>query len=266
MNDFEKALKKSGKSIKDIPEESKRILSNFGNDIKELAKNTKKHYYNNYVYKGINSYYRESKGLTIKKLSELCNDVSIRSINNYESGKTDASVKKLMEISRVLDTTPDILLGIKTPPIKYLWKGRIVREDTDPFKLQDGEQGNYYLDEGLIVPSEDEKKQNINELGYEYLAVKLKEDSSLLHAPKGAMMIVDVSWRSLKLLDKGTLKVLLRVDGGYFPTEIHFGMDKDKKNKCFYKDIKGNLIYINKKEVDFKDTFVGIIKKVIIDY
>lgn len=61
---------------------------------------------------------REKKGLTQKELARLMG-VSHNTISGYETGYRKPDIDKIIELSLILDTTPDELLNFEEAYKKY---------------------------------------------------------------------------------------------------------------------------------------------------
>lgn len=209
-----------------------------------------------WTYKGINSSIRKKLGYSRKDVANLSNGViTDRTLASYESGATDASLTKVMKLAKIYRCTMDAVCNIKTTVFKTRENSEIpllkIDKETNLYTSKDGEI--YYADANL-------------DGHYELAALKLEHDNLALHLPKGAVIIIDRSDKMLDNIDYNNTKVLMLVNGEYFPTSITHNSKARSKNEFIYTDINGHHIPIHKSEIEVSTKFIGVIKKAIIDY
>lgn len=262
MENSQKIITEKLKDI-NISDASMQTINKFTND---LMLGVDWSYIKSYEYKGINANVRKSRGLSVEDLIELC-DIKMckKTINNYENGKTDLSVKKLLSIAKALRTSPEVLLGLEMTPLQSAQNNKIVKYKHH-FTLneyKDDKDKYFFFDEGLVRKENDIKVKNT---AYELVALDLQEDSSLLHVPKGTTLIVDRTFDDLNDNPDTPKKVLLQVNQKFYPTKLFYVGTSRNKNLYSYENIDGNLIQVNKKEIFNNPLFFGLIKKAVLDY
>src|SRR5690625_2872668 len=79
---------------------------------------------------------RNANGYTQAKLAEDL-DISDRNISNYETGYSFPSLEMLYEISKILSTSVDYLLGFSNNPIIYKDTTEEVQLTDDDYRIFD---------------------------------------------------------------------------------------------------------------------------------
>ena len=213
------------------------------------------------LYKGINPEIRQKRGYTQEKLSKMTKGkISVRTIQNYELGLTDASATNLILLSQLLRTTPNDLLNI---PI----------EEYDPYNSTDIYHYEI-LNKYNIVPNYKSRRYNFNNnintsssLGY----IVADRDYIDLSIPKGAIIIFETDYDAKKLFTKDKQFfigiTLLRDKKGnpYYHLSKFINASNDRRRYNYlHIDEVGKAIQLTAQDINFD--LKGVVKKVIIDF
>lgn len=215
------------------------------------------------LYKGINPEIRLKRGYTQEELSKMTKGkISVRTIQNYELGLTDASATNLILLSQLLRTTPNELLGI---PI----------EAYDPYNSTDIYPYKFYYNYHSVADYKG-KRYNFNNnftyastLGY----IIAERDYIDLGIPKGAIIIFDTNYDAKKLFEDdrpyfiGIKVVPAREEGEkpyYHISRFHNASNDRRLYNYLHIDQHGKAIQQTSQYINFE--LLGVVKKVIVDY